>query len=394
MNQLLKGYKVLDFGRYIAAPYCASLLGQMGADVIRIERPGGSEDRFIAPITEQGDGAMYLQMNAHKKGITLDITKPEGREIVKKLVATADIIIANLPPKTLQYLALDYDSLTAIKKDIILVANTTFGSTGPYANRIGFDGIAQGITGGNYFSGFPDKPIRCTVNFVDFSTALAALTGTLAAVMHRERTGEGQIVETSLLNTALTLNNSMLMEQAATNINRQPKGNRGQLAGPSDLFKTKDGYIVMMVVGPYMYKRWIKLMDKPEWLQDERFKDDMARGDNNDILCEEMSKWCRRHTMEEALLALEKAKLPAGPVLSFQETLDNPIVQSVNHLSPLPFPGAFKDPLVAGPPFKLSKLPLEKTKRAPLLGEHNVEIFGELGYAVSAQNILKEQGVI
>ena len=394
MEQLLKGYKVLDFGRYIAAPYCASLLGQMGAEVIRIERPGGSEDRFLAPVTEQGDGAMYLQMNAHKKGITLDIAKPAGKAVAKKLIATADIVIANLPPKTLQYLELDYDSLTAINKDIILVANTAFGNTGPYANYIGFDGMAQAITGGNYYSGFPDQPIRCTVNFVDFSTALAATLGTVAAIMHRERGGEGQIVETSLLSTALTLNNSMLLEQAATNINRPPKGNRGQLAGPADLFKTKDGHIVMSVVGPYMYKRWIRLIGKPEWLTDVRFKDDMARGDHNDILCEAMGNWCLARTTAEALADLKEAKLPAGPVLSFQGALDNPMVQSINHLNPLPFPGAANDPLVTNAPFKLSKTPLEKLRRAPLLGEHNQEIYSELGYSVEEIAELKATAII
>ncbi len=394
MEQLLKGYKVLDFGRYIAAPYCASLLGQMGAEVIRIERPGGSEDRFLAPVTEQGDGAMYMQMNAHKKGITLDIAKPAGKAVVRKLIATADIVIANLPPKTLKYLELDYASLTAIQADIILVTNTAFGNTGPFADYTGFDGMAQAITGGNYYSGFPNQPIRCTVNFVDFSTALAATLGTVAAIMHRERGGDGQIVETSLLSTALTLNNSMLLEQAATNINRPPKGNRGQLAGPADLFKTKDGHIVMSVVGPYMYKRWIRLIGKPEWLTDERFKDDMARGDNNDILCAAMGKWCLARTTAEALADLKEAKLPAGPVLSFQGALDNPMVQSINHLNPLPFPGAVKDPLVTNAPFKLSKTPLEKLRRAPLLGEHNEEVYSELGYSAKDIVELKATAII
>jgi len=394
MQQLLKGYKVLDFGRYIAAPYCASLLGQMGAEVIRIERPGGSEDRFLAPITPAGDGAMYMQMNAHKKGITLDIAKPEGRTIAKELIATADIVIANLPPKTLSYLGLDYESLTAVKEDVILVANTAFGSTGTYANYIGFDGMAQAITGGNFYSGFPDQPIRCTVNFVDFSTALSATLGTLAAIMHKERTGEGQIVETSLLSTALNLNNSMLLEQDALNINRPPKGNLGQLAGPADIFKTKDGHVVISVVGPYMFKRWIRLMNKPEWLTDERFKDDTERGKNNAFLSGEMSKWCRAKTTEEVLLLLKEAKLPAGPVLSFQQALDNPMVQSINHLMPLPFPGSPKDPLVAPAPFKLSKTPLEKLRRAPLLGEHNAEVYGGLGYSDGQLEELKSKEII
>ena len=274
------------------------------------------------------------------------------------------------------------------------MANTAFGSTGTYANYIGFDGMAQAITGGNFYSGFPDQPIRCTVNFVDFSTALAATLGTLAAIMHKERTGEGQIVETSLLSTALTLNNSMLLEQDALNRNRPPKGNLGQLAGPADLFKTKDGHVVISVVGPYMFKRWTKLMNKPEWLEDDRFKDDTERGKNNEFLSGEMSKWCREKTTEEVLALLKEAKLPAGPVLSFQQALDNPMVQSINHLNPLPFPGAPKDPLVASAPFKLSKTPLEKLRRAPLLGEHNAEVYGELGYSEKQLKELKEKEII
>lgn len=394
MLQILKGYRVLDFGRYIAAPYCASLLGQMGAEVIRIERPGGSEDRYLAPITEQGDGAMYLQMNAHKKGMTLDLAKPEGRKITKELIATADIVIANLPPKTLAHLGLDYESLIAIKKDIILVANTAFGSDGPFANRIGFDGIAQGISGSNYYSGLPDTPMRCTVNFIDFSTALSAALGTLAAIMYREKTGEGQVVETSLLGTALTLNNSMLMEQAALNVNRKPTGNKGQLAGPADLFKTKDGHIVLLVAGPYMFKRFTRLINKPEWLTDERFKDDTQRGLHNDTLCQAMNEWCQKRTTEEALLELETAKLPAGPVLSFQQALDNPIVQSINHLNPIAYPGAKQDPLLAGVPFQLSKSPLEPMRRAPLLGEHTEEILGNLGYDLLKVKELQKEGIV
>jgi len=160
------------------------------------------------------------------------------------------------------------------------------------------------------------------------------------------------------------------------------------------LFKTKDGHIVMSVVGPYMYKRWIRLIGKPEWLTDERFKDDMARGDNNDILCAAMGKWCLARTTAEALADLKEAKLPAGPVLSFQGALDNPMVQSINHLNPLPFPGAVKDPLVTNAPFKLSKTPLEKLRRAPLLGEHNEEVYSELGYSAKDIVELKATAII
>ena len=394
MSKLLEGYRVLDFGRYIAAPYCAALLAQMGAEVIRVERPEGHEDRFFVPITPNGDGAMYMQMNVNKLGMTLNIAKPEGRDIVKKLIATADIVIANLPPKTMKFLELDYESLKSIKKDIILVANTAFGSQGEFANRIGFDGIAQGISGANYYSGLPNLPIRCTVNYIDFSTALSAALGTLAAIMHKERTGEGQVVETSLLGTALTLNNSMLMEQAVLQTNRVPKGNRGQLAGPADLFKTKDGYVVILVAGPYMFKRCTKLLNKPEWLIDERFKDDTARGEHNDILCAAVNEWTSQLTTDEALEALEKAKLPAGPVLSFQGTLEHPIVNSLNHLIPTDYPDAPKPPPIAKAPFSLSASPLDEIRRAPTLGEHTVQIMTQLGYSQDEIEDLTKHGII
>jgi len=264
MQNVLSGYRVLDFGRFIAGPYCAALLGHLGAEVIRIERPGGSEDRVLAPITDQGDGGLFMQMNSNKLGMTLNIASPEGRAVVKRLVATADVVIANFPPKTLRALELDYESLKAIKSDIILVANNTFGSDSPYADRVGFDGVAQAMSGAVYYTGLPGQPAKSVVQYVDYSTALAATVGTMAALMMRERTGQGQVVETSLLATALTLINSSLIEQAVVDANRIPTGNRSQLTAPADLFTTRDGFILVQVVGPYIYKRWADLMGEPE----------------------------------------------------------------------------------------------------------------------------------
>ena len=147
MSEVLKGIRVLDFGRYIAGPFCATLLGDLGADVIRIEKVDGSEDRFLSPVTEDGAGALFMQLARNKQSLTLNPMKPEGREIVKKLVATADVVVANLPPDTLEALGLDYESLTAIKPDIILTMISAFGRGGPYSNRVGFDGLGQAMSG-------------------------------------------------------------------------------------------------------------------------------------------------------------------------------------------------------------------------------------------------------
>ena len=276
---VLSGIRVLDLGRFIAGPYCAALLGHMGAEVIRVERPGGSEDRYLAPITENNEGGMYLQINAGKLGMTLDIGSEDGRSILRKLIATCDVVVANFPRRTLKALGLDYDSLCAIKPDIILVASSAFGNDSPYADKLGFDGVAQAMSGAVFFSGMPDAPVRTAVTYIDFSTAMSATIGTMAAIMARQQTGEGQQVNTSLLGTALTMSNSMLIEQQVVQANRVPRGNEGQITGPTDLFRAKDGWIIVQVVGPYIFKRWARLMgDEEKWLNDPRFADDVARG--------------------------------------------------------------------------------------------------------------------
>ena len=222
MTGVLTGIRVLDFGRYIAGPYCATMLGDLGAEVIRVEKVDGSEDRFYAPISETGDcGATFAQMGRNKRGLTVNPRTPEGREIVEALVKTADVVVANLPPQTLEAMSLDYETLKAIKADIILTTNSAFGSGGPYSDRVGFDGVGQAMSGAMYLSGFPDQPQKTYPPYVDFGTALYSALGTMAALMDRDRTGRGCKVETSLFRTALSFNNSALIEQATTQINPQ-----------------------------------------------------------------------------------------------------------------------------------------------------------------------------
>ena len=172
MNQVLSGVTVLDYGRFIAAPWAAAILADMGADVIRVEKREGGEDRWVQPVTATGEGATFLQCNRNKRSLTLDSTTPEGAEITRKLVAGADIVIANMPDKSMRASGLDYDSLRAVKPDIILASATAYGEGGPYSERIGFDGIGQVMSGGVYRSGLPDQPIRSVVPYADYGTAL------------------------------------------------------------------------------------------------------------------------------------------------------------------------------------------------------------------------------
>jgi crotonobetainyl-CoA:carnitine CoA-transferase CaiB-like acyl-CoA transferase len=396
MNGVLAGIRVLDFGRYIAGPYCAALLADFGADVIRIEKRSGGEDRFQAPLTEAQEGGLLMQMNRNKRGMTLDPTKPEGQEIVRRLVRSADVVVANLPPQSFPTLKLDYESLKAVKPDIILTMVTAYGRGGPYSDRVGFDGIGQVMSGAAYMTSDADgeQPYRFQAPWVDFGTALHCAYGTALALMARKQTGLGQVVEGSLLATALTVGNGLLIEQSVLGINRTPTGNRGQTAAPVDIFRTKDGWILVQVVGEPLYRRWARLMGEDHWLSDPRFKDDISRGNNSTAISERMSLWCAERTTEAALDVLGKALIPAGPVLKPQQTLDDAHVQAMRFFQPVDYPGLPRPAPIARTPVTLSETPGAIRSRAPTLGEHTDTILSELGYDAEAIAALREHAIV
>ena len=382
MPGVLEGVRVLDFGRYIAGPFCAALLGDLGAEVIRIERLGGGEDRFFIPVgaPSNGGGAMFLAMNRNKRGMTLDPAAPQGREIVQKLVATADVVVANLPPAVLRALALDLDSLRAVKPDIILTTVTGFGAGGPLSNKHGFDGIGQAMSGAVYLSGTPEQPIALKVPWVDFGTACLSAFGTLAALLERGKSGRGQKVEGALLRTAVAFANSILIEQALTGVDRVATENRGFNSAPADYFRTSDGWIVATVIGEPMFRRWCRMIGEEHWLADPRFADDQARGDNGEIISARMAEWCAARSCEAALAELEKASIVAGRVYSPQQALDDAHIRAAHLLEERDHPALGRSVPLAPTPIELSETPGTYRRPAPLLGEHTDEILASLGY--------------
>lgn len=391
----LTGVRVVDLGRYIAGPLCSSLLGDLGADVIRIERVGGGEDRAVLALEETSDsGAGYLTQNRNKRGITLNPGSPQGREVLKRLIATADVVVVNLPLFAIQQLGLDYETLKTVKQDIILVHTSAFGTEGPYIDRIGFDGVGAAMSSAIHMSGDPDLPRKAHNPWVDVTTALFNAYGVLAALMHRAATGEGQKVETNLLRSALNQTNATIIEQAVIQKNRIPSGNRAQGAGPGDIHRTKDGWVLIQVVSDALFARWARLMGEEEkWLSDPRFKTDVLRGDHNHLLSERTSAWMAERTTAEAIAALAEAKIPAGPVLSAQQVLDDPHVQAANLYRWMEYPGLSKPAPIVEPGARFSGFELEK-RRPPTVGEHTDEVLSELGYSVAEMEALRNMRVI
>jgi len=392
---VLDGIRVLDYGRFIAAPWCSALLADMGADVLRVEKREGGEDRWVQSVTESGEGGTFLQCNRNKRSLTLDSTTVEGAEITRRLVSRSDIVVANMPLAAMRASGLDYETLRAVRPDIILASATAYGEGGPYSDRIGFDGAGQVMSGATYRQGLPDQPIRTVVPYADFATALTLTIGVMMALYHRDKTGEGQHVEGALLPTALMLSNAFLIERDLLGIDKPRMGNRGTSVAPCDLYRTSDdGWVLLQIAGQPMFKRWCRLVGREDLLEDPRFANDDLRWANGDVLNNLMADWCADKSKAEVLALLEVAKLPAAPMHSTADVLADPHVQAMGYLQRVPFPGVPHDVPIIETPFRMSATPGEIRRRAPLLGEHTDEVLGEIGYTATEISGLRDRAII
>jgi crotonobetainyl-CoA:carnitine CoA-transferase CaiB-like acyl-CoA transferase len=392
MAGILDGIRVLDFGRYVAGPLCAALLADLGAEVIRVERPGGGDDRFLMPITDAGDGAQFLQSNRNKKSLTLDMSSPKCASIIARLVVHADVVIANLSPSALRHLGLDYETLKSIREDIILTSITAFGSDGELKDMIGFDGVGQAISGAVYLTGEAGKPYRSAAAFVDFGTGVSCAYGTLAAILGKKQTGKGMHVQASLAGTALNIMSPALIEHATGANIRQPIGNRSPFAGPSDVFAARDGWFIMLAIGPAMFKRWTKLVSRPELVEDPLYASDILRGRNGAELSRITAEWAAGRTREECLSALAKANIAASPVLTPAEVMGGALGLADVFFQTVDYPGTNGVPLPKSPvSFSHGAKDME---RPPLVGEHTDEVLSEFGFGAEEIAALREKRVV
>jgi crotonobetainyl-CoA:carnitine CoA-transferase CaiB-like acyl-CoA transferase len=397
LNATLSDIRVLDFGRFIAAPYCGMILADMGADVIRIDRPGGEEDRNYGLVAANGENLSYPSYARNKRGITLNLLKEESRPILHDLVRQADVVLHNFSPGAAKAMGLEYTALRQINERIIYTGISCYGSEGPYARRIGFDPIAQCLSGAASFNGFADgPPMRSQLPWVDYSTGLCAALGTMFALRHRDQTGEGQAVDLALIQTATSFTAPMIAEATVLGRERPQIGNRTAYVGTSDMFKCKDGYVYASVILDAMWARLMKLVGAEEFLDDPDFDTDLKRFENRERIDPKVADWMAGHTVAEVMEAMEAARIPCAPALSTSQVPEDPHVKERGLLEycDLEYPGLEQVP-ISGIPMTLSASPGSIRRRAPRVGEHNKEIYTDLlGYAGSTLEELKRLQVI
>lgn len=396
MEMALDGVRVLDFSRYGAGPYCGMVLADMGAEVIRVEKPGGEEDRKLGPFANGVSIPFSIILARNKKGITLNPRNEKGKEMLRKLAEHSDVVFHNFTVGAEEASLLSYDSLKEVNPAIIVASLTGFGTTGPYAQRTAFDSVAQALSGAMSYTGFPGSPpTRAAVAYVDFGTGTFAALSIVLALYHRQKTGKGQMIDLALIDTAVSWVASIgcAAEYKLLNYVRPQIGNHS-FYNFSDLFKTKDGWVMISIIGTPLWKRLTRIIGKEEWVEDPRFRDDMDRFVNRHLFEPIISEWMAERTTQEVMNILEEARVPYGQVNNMAEMVADAQVKARELLVDVEYPGVGKVPLPGIVP-KFSETPGRIQRRAPMVGEHNAEIYcSVLGLSPEELSQLEAEGVV
>ena len=403
----LDGLRVLDLSRVLAGPWAGQILGDLGAEVIKVERPGRGDDTraWGPPYLNDGQGAptsesaYYLSANRNKQSVTIDITRPEGQRLVKELVAESDVLLENFKVGGLKRYGLDYASLAAINPRLIYCSITGFGQDGPYAERPGYDFLIQGLGGLMSITGQPDGepgggPVKAGVALTDITTGLYAAIAVLAAVNHRHQSGQGQHIDMALLDVqvATLANQAMNFLTSGTAPGRM--GNAHPNIVPYQTFPAADGDIILTIGNDGQFARFCDVACRPEWASDERYATNAARVANRDSLIPALRQTTVMKTTAEWLRLLEEAGVPGGPVNTIEQVFGDPQVQHRGLRIDLSHPLSQSVPLV-GSPLRLSGSPVRYASAPTLLGEHTGDVLSQvLGLDTAAIEQLRRDGVI
>lgn len=406
MAGALSHIRVLDLSRILAGPWAGQILADLGADVIKVERPGpGDDTRGWGPPwikDDQGQdtsvAAYYLCANRNKRSITVDITQPEGQDIVRRLAAQSDVVLENFKLGGLKQYGLDYDSLKAVNPRLVYCSITGFGQDGPYAPRAGYDFLIQGLGGLMSITGRPDGepgagPMKVGVALTDILTGLYATNAVLAALAWREQSGEGQYIDMALLDVQVACLANQAMNYLATGSNPRRMGNAHPSIVPYQDFTTADGHMILAIGNDGQFARFCEVAGRPELAADARFATNRARVENRAELIPLLNEITATRTTAEWIAQLEARAVPCGPINGLAEVFADPQVQARGLAVKMPHPEAGEVPLVASP-IRLSKTPVEYRRAPPLVGEHTDEILADLGVDAAGIAGLRERGVV
>ena len=403
----LNHLRVLDLSRVLAGPWCGQNLADLGADVIKVERPITGDDtrQWGPPFLKNSEGqettesAFYLAINRNKRSITVDISKPEGQEIIKKLVLESDIVIENYKVGQLKKYGLDYESLKLLKKDLIYCSITGFGQTGPYAHRPGYDYIVQGMGGFMSVTGEKEDlpgggPQKAGVAIADIFTGMYATSAILAAVVHRDRTGIGQYIDLSLLDVQIATMCNVASNYLTSGVSPKSWGNASANIVPYQTFKASDGWIIVAAGNDSQFRHFVGSGHEAQLADDPRFATNPERVRHRAELDPLLQKMVLKKTKKEWIELLDLANVPCGPINNFKEVFENEQVIARDIKMEMPHPTGGKVNLVRSP-MRLSETPVVEHRPPPLLGEHTHEILHEkLGLTDSQIEALKNKGII
>ncbi|MXW29279.1 MAG: CoA transferase [Chloroflexi bacterium] len=370
----LEGITVLDCTQVMAGPFCTMLLADMGADVVKVEKPGGDDSRRMGPPFINGESAAFLGINRNKRSIVLDLRNEVDRSVFRRIAQQADVVAENFRPGTMERLGLGPVKLREAHPELIWVSISGFGQTGPYASRPGYDLLAQGMSGMMSVTGYPDSPpVKVSIPLADLSAGLFAANGVLAAYVHRLKTGEGQVIDTSLLEAAIALTVWEAAEYWGSGAVPGPKGSAHRLVAPYQAMQSADGYFNIGVANQANYERLCAALDRPDLLADSRFTANPDRVRNYEALAEEIQRTTRERTSGEWLAIFEQAGVPAGPIYGMDEVFANEHVMARRMVAPLEHPvaGVVNN---LGIPVKMSATPGQVRMPAPTLGQHTESV--------------------